>query len=102
MPLPRTVRIPALGAAFAAIAALTACGTDASTSSPLSPATSAFLNADVAAVSVETLGQDVELMRGPGGAFGFGLAADRGRFECSSEGRDGLTVTRTCTYKDAA
>jgi hypothetical protein len=56
----------------------------------------------VATVTVETLGQDVELMRGPGGTFGLGLAAARGNFECTNAGRDGLTISRICTYKDAA
>lgn len=81
---------------------LGACADDAGINSPLSPVAAAFVNADVAMVAVEGLAQDVELMRGPGGAYGMGLPAERGRFECGSAARDGLTVTRSCVFKDAA
>jgi len=89
--------------ALALLAGLAACSTDSATTAPaLTAAANAVINADVAAVSVETLGQDVELMRGPGGLYAFGLSADRGSFACNAASRDGLTVTRTCVYKDAA
>lgn len=84
------------------LGALTACGSDPVTSDTLNAATSALINADVATVSAETVGEEVELMRGPGGLFAFGLPAEHGRFECGSASRDGLTATRTCAYKDAA
>ncbi len=91
--------VPAL---LALLATVTACSADSTTSAPLSEVNNALVNADVATVTVETLGQDVELMRGPGGTFGLGLAAARGNFECTNAGRDGLTISRICTYKDAA
>ncbi len=98
----RFPRVVVRSAAVAAIAAVAACGTDSSTAPTLSAAANAAINADVATVSAETVGQDVELMRGPGGVYALGLAADRALFECSQAGRDGLTVVRICTYKDAA
>jgi hypothetical protein len=61
-----------------------------------------LLNMTVASVSGEAAAQHVEMMRGPGGPLGFGFRADAGTFECTGGGRDGLTVTRTCTFKDAA
>ncbi len=81
---------------------LAACTSDPVTSDTLGAATSALINADVATVSAETVGEEVELMRGPGGVYGLGLPAERGRFECGSVTRGGLTATRTCVYKDAA
>lgn len=81
---------------------LAACSTDSATGSPFGSADSPFLNADVAMVATEALGQDVEVMRGPGGVHAFGFAAERGKFECTSAARDGMTATRTCVYKDAA
>ncbi len=84
------------------LAGLAACSTDSATGSPFGDAASPFVNADVAMVATEALGQDVEVMRGPGGLHAFGMAAERGKFECSSAARDGLTATRTCVYKDAA
>jgi hypothetical protein len=79
-------------------ALLTACSTDST-----GPGAEALLNTDVAAVSADAAATDVELMRGPGGGpFGLGLLARQGSFECGTEGRPQLTVTRTCTYKDAA
>jgi hypothetical protein len=56
---------------------------------------------DVATVATEMGAQDVEMMHGPGGAFGFGWHADLGRFNCEPMDREGLTVARICTYKDA-
>ncbi len=79
-----------------------ACSTDSTTSPQLSAAANALVNADVAMVTADAVGEDVELMRGPGGNFGLGLAADRGRFECNDVSRPNYTVERTCTFKDAA
>ena len=56
----------------------------------------------VAAVAGEAAAQHVETMQGPGGPLGFGFAAPGGRFDCSGKTREGITVTRTCTYKDAS
>lgn len=83
------------------VAGLTACS-DGVNSPQLTAAANAFVNADVAAVTADGIGEDVELMRGPGGLFGMGLAAERGRFECDNQARQGLAVTRTCVFKDAA
>jgi hypothetical protein len=84
------------------VAALAACSTDDVNSPQLSAAANAFVTADVAAVTADGIGEDVELMRGPGGLFAMGLAAERGRFECDNVARQGLTVTRSCVFKDAA
>lgn len=102
MQLLRFHRVVAIPAALVAIATVTACGTDSSTAPQLTAAANAAINADVATVTSETVGQDVELMRGPGGLYALGLGADRGSFECTQAGRDGLTVVRICSYKDAA
>lgn len=59
------------------------------------------LNLAVASVSGEAAAQHVETMRGPGGPLGFGFEARPGRFECDGREREGITVTRTCTYRDA-
>ncbi len=61
-----------------------------------------LLNQDVATIAADAAGRDVEMMRGPGGRFGFGFRADPGKFDCTSMTHEGETVTRTCTYKDAA
>jgi hypothetical protein len=58
----------------------------------------ATLNANVALFAADAAGQDVEIMRGPGGRFGLGLPADPGSFECGTVERNGMTVTRTCTF----
>lgn len=71
------------------------CNTDSVTGDSL-------VNQDVAMVAAEAAAQNVEAMRGPGGMHGFGLPALHGKFECTGGGRDGLTVTRTCVFKDAA
>lgn len=59
------------------------------------------LDASVALFSADAAGQDIELMRGPGGRFGLGLPADPGAFECGTIERPGMTITRTCTFYDA-
>lgn len=87
---------------LALLTALVGCADNSPTTAPLSNAAAALVNADVATVSSDVVGQDVEVMRGPGGIFAFGMAAERGKFECTSAARDGLTATRTCVYKDAA
>lgn len=93
----RTARTVAAGlAAFVA-----ACSNDP-TGAGLTPLQHAVINADVAAVATDVTAEKVEVMRGPGGAFGFGLRADPGKFECTGASRDGLTITRSCTFKDAA
>lgn len=79
-----------------ALALLAAC----SSSDPNSVA-APDVTMDVATVATELGAQDVEMMHGPGGAFGFGWRADLGRFNCESADWGGLTVVRTCTYKDA-
>lgn len=64
------------------------------------PGTDAALDANVALFAADAAGQDVEIMRGPGGRFGLGLPADSGSFECGTVERDGMTVTRTCAFSD--
>jgi hypothetical protein len=83
-------RIGTIGLAAAAVGCST---TDPSSSDPA-------LNAVVAAMAAEGAGQQVEAMRGPGGMHGFGFRLDPARFDCTDGGREGLTVTRTCTFKD--
>ena len=56
---------------------------------------------DVATVATEMGAQDVELMHGPGGSFGFDWPGDPGRFNCDPASFDGFTIVRTCTYTDA-
>lgn len=77
--------------------ALAACSTDTGPT-----AEESLLNQDVATVAGEVAAQDVELMRGPGGLFGFHLAAVPGRFECTSHDWGPVTVARTCTFLDAS
>jgi hypothetical protein len=84
------------------LAALAACSGNEPTNANLGAAASALVNADIASVSAEAVGQDVEFMRGPGGNFALGFAAERGKFECGNAARDGLTATRSCVFKDAA
>ena len=86
-------RVQYLAVAAAVLAA--GCNTDAVTGDSL-------INQDVAMVSAESAAQNIEAMRGPGGMHGFGFSALRGKFECNGGDRFGLTVTRTCIYKDAA
>ncbi len=59
------------------------------------------LNQDLATVAADAAAQDVELMRGPGGPLGMRLPADPSKFECTGSTREGLTVERSCVYKDA-
>jgi hypothetical protein len=87
---------------LATIALLLACAED-SLAPGVNPVNDAQLNADVATVAADAAAQDVELMRGPSvGPFGLGLIYRAGAFDCNTHTRPGLTVTRTCTYKDAA
>lgn len=72
-----------------------ACNTNATDADNLT------LNQDVATVTADAAAQDVELMRGPGGHLGMRLPADPSRFECTSDSREGLTVERSCVFKDA-
>jgi hypothetical protein len=67
------------------------------------PNTPADPNATMTAATIATeMGaQDVELMHGPGGAFGFGYPSDFRRFGCDSVSFGGLTIVRTCTFTDA-
>ena len=58
------------------------------------------LDRDVALFAADAAGQDIEMMRGPGGRFGLGLPALPGDFECENASPPGLTVTRTCTFYD--
>lgn len=83
-------------ASLGALAAVAACQSTDPT------ATDALLTLEAARVAGEAAAQDVEVMRGPAGPLGFGLRADLGRFDCEPASRHGLSVTRTCTYRDAA
>ena len=92
------IRFGALGLA-AALAACNGDGTSPSTSDPA-------MDRDIAMVAADASAQDVEMMGGPGGLLGLGLAPaatadDRVPFLCGTHQRDGLTVVRTCTFKDA-
>lgn len=94
------LRIGALGL----LAALAACNGD-STTTP-NDSTTLVLNRDVAIQAGDAAAQDIELMGATGGPLGIGLAAsttaeDDVPFRCGVHTRDGLTVTRTCTFKDA-
>jgi len=62
----------------------------------------ATMDRDVALFAADAAGQDVELMRGPGGRFGLGLGANPGAFECTTVERNGMTLTRTCAFFDAS
>lgn len=90
----RTLRLLAAAGLLAGLA-----GCDSSTE-PMSSELAADLA--VAAMSGEAAAQHVEMMRGPGGPLGFGFRADPGKFECTAGGRDGLTVTRKCSFFDAS
>jgi hypothetical protein len=89
--------------AVCALVILAACGGDnLAQNDALSP----MLNRDVAQVAADGAAEDVELMGGPGGLLGFAFAApqapaDERRHLCDSKTREGLTVTRTCVFKDA-
>ena len=92
-------RIGALGI----LVALTGCGGDQLTTGGNSDLP--LLNSDLAKESVDAAAEDIELMGGPGGTLGFGLAAPvlapGPTWTCESRVRDGLTVTRTCVFKVA-
>lgn len=62
----------------------------------------ATLDRDVALFAADAAGQDIEVMRGPPGRFGLGLGADPAHFDCGTVARDGITLTRTCEFFDAA
>lgn len=77
----------------------TACGTDP-TATDL---TSRFIDEDVVTVATDATAGDIEAMRGPGsGPFAMGLRADPAKFECTNDTNHGLTITRSCVFKDAA
>lgn len=80
-----------------AVVALAACGGDGVGPS----AAPALFDRDVALYAADGAGQDVEVMRGPGGRFGMGLPAGPGEFECGTFDRRGATVERTCEFFDA-
>lgn len=88
------------------VAFLAACqGSPTTTTDPgLSPS----LDRDVATVAADAVGEDVEMMGGPGGALGFGIGAapasdstDGRRLFCDTHTRGGLALTRTCAFYDA-
>ena len=88
------------------IALLAAChGDPVATSDPsLTP----LLDRDVATVAADGVGEDVEMMGGPGGTLGFGFGAPSSdgavegrRLFCDAHTRGGLTLTRSCTFYDA-
>lgn len=94
--------------ALALVVGFAACSTDG-TGPDLSPLQSLVLNRDVALVAADAAAQDVELIGGPGGSFGIGLAPslaaaddEHAPFRCGTHTRDGLSVVRTCTFKNAA
>lgn len=87
--------------------ALAACNSDG-TGPDLTPAESRVINRDVALASADAAAQDVEIVGGPAGNYGFGFAAPGFApdpaampFRCGTHERDGLTINRTCTFKDA-
>jgi hypothetical protein len=90
---------------FGAVVSLTilaACGDKLTNSND---STDRLIDADVANVSADATAEDVELMGGPTGTFGFGLTASPAGvalvWGCEERQRDGLTVVRTCVFKDA-
>jgi hypothetical protein len=94
-------RHAALGAALA----LAACGEG--TGPELTPAESLTFNRDVALVAADAASQDVEVMGGPAGLFGLGLAPGAAEepnhpFRCGTHERDHLSVAQTCTFRDAS
>ncbi|MGE0439689.1 MAG: hypothetical protein AB7L66_00455 [Gemmatimonadales bacterium] len=88
-----------------ALAALLAACNGESTGPDLTPAADLLLARDVATQMGEAVGEDVEMMGGPTGQFGFGFAAAEGLddapFRCGTNTRDQRTVVRTCTFRDA-
>jgi hypothetical protein len=55
----------------------------------------------VANVSADAAARDVEFMHGPGGLLGFGFHRDRLHFDCADGSAHGLTVIRSCIFKNA-
>jgi hypothetical protein len=92
-------RIGALGV----LMVLAACSGEQLTTGGTSDAP--LLNSDLAKESADAAAEDVELMGGPAGTLGFGFAAPAFAplvtWSCESRQRDGLTVTRSCVFKDA-
>jgi hypothetical protein len=89
-------------AALCALSLAFACSADDLTSNDtlLSPA----LDLDVALVAGDIAAEDVEVMGGPAGPLGFDVAAaslGHPRLACESRTRGGLTITRSCVYRDA-
>lgn len=82
----------------AALVVLAAACSDESTS----PVNDAMLNSDVAAITAEAVGQDVEFMHGPGGQWGLGIWGNPGRFDCTSYTGEHVTLERTCTFLDGS
>ncbi len=87
---------------------LAACNTEG-TGPELTPLQSLILNRDVALVAADAVGQDIEIMGGPGGSFGFGFAPSSAGsdepnhpFRCGTNEREHLTIIRTCIFKDAS
>lgn len=84
---------------WSAISAAALLAAACSNDSP-GPTDASSVNADVATLTAETVGQDIEFMHGPAGAFGFGFRGGLGDFACTSFESDVITVERTCTYYD--
>ncbi len=85
---------------------LAACNAE-STGPELPPLADLAISRDIATQSAEAAAEDVELMGGPTGQFGFGFATslssgDEAPFLCGTHTRDLLTIVRTCTFKNAA
>jgi len=93
----RLIRNATIGLAIG----LAACNSDGMTGTDGDPLQ---VDHDVAVVAADAVGQDIELMGGPAGTLGIGLApvVERNALHCESHTRGGLTVTRTCVFKDAA
>ncbi len=91
------MKIAARTAALGGVLLLAACSRDG-----FDPAgMPALFDRDIALYAADAAGQDVEVMRGPSGRFGMGLLADPASFECDDVERNGLTLSRTCTFYDA-
>jgi hypothetical protein len=94
--------IPHRIGAICALALVVGCGADSVTDSDdlLSPS----LDRDIVVVAGDAAAEDVEVMGGPSGLLGFDVAAasmGQLRIGCDGRTREGLTITRTCTYRDA-
>ena len=98
-------RLQAVSLSCLVIAA--ACS-DSATTEP--GANQAFLTADLATASADAVGEEIEMMGGPGGRFNIGLfGAFSGPFGafaardlgCRSLNNPALQVVRTCTFQDA-